>query len=387
VFDVSDSDEARLLALRSEFPTLDHNTHLVSHSLGAVPQRARDYLSRYLDEWEEESVGAWTAHWLPFIDELADLIARVLGAPPGTVVLGPNVSTLESLVASCFDFAGPRNRVVYTDLNFSSVNYVWQEQRRRGAEVVVVEADDGVRAPTARLLEAIDERTLIVPVSHVLFRSSGMQDVRGIVERAHAVGALVLLDTYQSAGTVPLSIADWGVDFCVGGSIKWACGGPGTAYLYVDPDLYGRLRPAQTGWFAHARPFGFESGPLEPTEGRWRFMNGTPTIPALYAARAGWELLAEAGVEAIREKSLRQTALLRREAEARGFVVNTPRADAERGGTLCFDRDGAQELSRALLERGMLHDFRPRCGLRVSPHYYTTDEEIRRFFDAIDELA
>lgn len=380
-------DEARLLALRSEFPTLEHSTHLVSHSLGAVPRRARDYLARYLDEWEEDSVGAWNAHWLPFIDDLADLVARVIGVAAGTVVLGPNVSTLQSMVASCFDFSGQQNRIVYTDLNFSTVDYVWQEQRRRGAEVVVVKGEDGVHAPLEKLLEAIDERTLIVPVSHVLFRSSGMQDVRAIVERAHAVGALVLLDTYQSAGTVPLSVQRWGVDLCCGGSIKWACGGPGTAYLYVDPALYDRLRPAQTGWFAHARPFGFEAGPLQPAEGRWRFMNGTPTIPALYAARAGWELLFEAGVEAIRDKSLRQTALLRNEVEARGFVVNTPREDAQRGGTLCFDREGAQALSQALLARGMLHDFRPRCGLRVSPHYYTTDDEILRFVAAIDELG
>lgn len=380
-------DEARLIALRSEFPTLEHSTHLVSHSLGAVPRRAREYLSRYLDEWETQSVGAWSAHWMPFIDELADLIALVLGVPAGTVVLGPNVSTLQSMVASCFDFAGSRNRIVYSDLEFSTVDYVWQEQRRRGAEVVVVGGADGVHAPTERLLDAIDERTLIVPLSHVLFRSSGMADVRAIVERAHAVGALVFLDTYQSAGTVPLSVSDWGVDLCCGGSIKWACGGPGTAYLYVSPELYDRLRPTQTGWFAHARPFGFEAGPLEPAEGRWRFMNGTPTIPALYAARAGWELLLEAGVQAIRDKSLRQTALLRREVEARGFSVNTPRDDAERGGTLCFDRHGAQALSQALLGRGMLHDFRPRCGLRVSPHYYTTDEELLTFVAAIDELG
>lgn len=384
---MSTSDEARLLALRSEFPALEQATHLVSHSLGAVPRRAREYLSRYLDEWERDSVRAWSAHWLPFIDELADLIGQVLGVPAGTVVLGPNVSALQSMVASCFDFAGQRNRVVYTDLNFSTVDYIWQEQARRGAEIVVVESDDGVHAPTGRLLDAIDERTLIVPVSHVLFRSSGIQDVRAIVERAHSVGALVLLDTYQSAGAVPLSVREWGVDLCCGGSIKWACGGPGTAYLYVDPALYDRLRPQQTGWFAHARPFGFEAGPLEPAPGRWRFMNGTPTIPALYAARAGWELLVEAGAGAIREKSLRQTALLRSEVEARGFTVNTPREDSARGGTLCFDREGAQELSQALLERGMLHDYRPKCGLRVSPHYYTTDEEIRRFVVAIDELG
>jgi kynureninase len=378
------TDEARLLALRDEFPTLAKKLHFVSHSLGAMPRRARERVSAFMDQWEDDSIEAWSRHWLPEVEAVGDLIAKVLGVPAGSVVVNQNVSTIQAMVASCFDFAAPRNKVVYTDMNFSTVDYVWQEQRRRGADVVVVKSD-GIHAPMDALLAAIDERTLIVPVSHVLFRSSGVKDVRAIVEKAHAVGALVLLDVYQSAATIPLSLGEWGVDMACGGSVKWACGGPGCAYLYVKPELRASMRPASTGWFGHDRPFAFEPGPIRYADTRWRMIGGTPAIPALYTARAGWELIVEAGVENIRAKSLRQTALLRELVRARGFRVNTPEADHERGGTICFDFDGAEAVSRELLARDMLHDYRPRCGIRASPHFYTTDDEIHGFVAAVDE--
>ncbi len=378
------TEEARLLETRSEFPTLAKKTHLISHSLGAMPARARRYVDEFMSQWQDDSIDAWHLHWLPAVEKLGDLIGKVLGVSPGTVVINQNVSTVQSVVASCFDFTGPRNKVVYSDMNFSTVDYVWQEQRRRGADVVVVKSD-GIHAPMEGLLAAIDERTLIVPVSHVLFRSSGVKDVQALVKRAHEVGALVMLDTYQSAGTLPLALEEWGVDLACGGSVKWACGGPGAAYLYVKPEVREKLRPAQTGWFGHARPFAFEPGPVTYAEDRWRLLGGTPAIPALYTARAGWELLLEVGVDAIRKKSLRQTTLLRDMVRERGFHVNTPEKDSERGGTIVFDFEGAQEVSKALLARGMLHDYRPRAGIRASPHYYTTDEELVRFVETIDE--
>lgn len=380
------SDEAALLALRSEFPTLEKKTHLISHSLGAIPRRARQYATQFVDEWENDSIEAWGRHWLPAVESLGDRIGKVLGVPEGTVAINQNVSTIQAMVASCFDFAPPRNRVVYSSMNFSTVDYVWQEQTRRGAEVIVVESPDGMRAPMEKLLETIDERTLIVPVSHVLFRSSGMKDAQALAKRCREVGALLLLDTYQSAGTVPLALEEWGVDMACGGSVKWACGGPGAAYLYVNPKIRERLRPASTGWFGHKAPFAFERGPIDYAEDRWRMIGGTPAIPALYTARAGWELLLEAGVESIRKKSLRQTTLLRDLVEERGFRVNTPTEDRERGGTICFDFDGADQVSKALLERDMLHDYRPKCGIRASPHYYTTDDELKKFVETIDEI-
>jgi kynureninase len=377
--------EDALLAARAQLSVGD-GVHLVSHSLGPMPKRAREFAERFTEEWADDSITAWGDHWLPAVRELSDVIARVIGVDRETVCLLPNVSIAQSVVASCLSYEGPRNRIVYDDLNFSTVHYVWREQARRGAEVVVVPSEDGVNPPLERLLAAIDERTLIVPISHVAFRSSGMFDVVRVVERAHAVGAMVLLDVYQSAGTVPLDLGAWGVDMACGGSVKWACGGPGAAYLYVRPDLRPALQPMATGWFAHAEPFAFDMGPMRWAEDAWRFIGGTMAIPAVYTARAGWDLLASLDRGAVRAKSLRQTRLLRGLIEERGWTVNTPEADSARGGTICFEFAGAEQVSRELLARRFFHDFRPRCGLRLSPHFFTTDDELRAVVAAIDAI-
>lgn len=388
---MSVAGEADLLAARSEFPTVEKGVHLISHSLGAVPKKARTYASQFFDEWENESINAWH-EWLPAVRNLGDLIGSVLGVEAGTVAVLPNVSTVQSFVASCFTFNETsgrfkgRNKVVYDDVNFSTVHYVWQEQARRGADVVIVKSEDGIHPPIDALCDAIDERTLLVPISHVLFRSSGMYDAKRVIDRAHEMGALVLLDCYQSAATVPLDLAAWNCDMACGGSVKWACGGPGAAYLYVRPDLLADLQPTSTGWFAHAEPFAFDMGPMRYAADVWRMIGGTMAIPAVYSARAGWETIAKLGVDRIRKKSLRQTALLRELVTSRGFTVNTPREDARRGGTICFDFEGAEPVSRELSRRKYFHDYRPKCGLRVSPHFYTTDEELSRFMDALDEI-
>jgi kynureninase len=382
----STTDEAALLAYRAEFPTLANGVHLISHSLGAMPRRARALTNQFLDEWERDSIEAWH-HWLPRVVETGDAIGKILGVAPGTVTIQQNVSTVQAIVASCVTFTPARNKVVYSSLNFHTVNYVWMEAERRGAQVVVVPSRDGVHAPMEELLAAIDERTVIVPVSHVLFRSSAIKDVRALVERTRQVGALLLLDCYQSAGTVPLALDAWGVDMACGGSVKWACGGPGCAYLYTRPEVAARLEPANTGWFGHKRPFAFEMGRVDyAEEPAWRMANGTPPVPALFSARAGWDLLAELGVSRIRAKSLRQTALLRTLVEARGFKVNTPRADALRGGTICFDFEGAEAVAIELNRRRFFCDYRPLAGVRASPHYYTTDEDLERFVAEIDAI-
>jgi kynureninase len=363
--------------------------HLISHSLGAVPRKARAYATQFLDEWENESINAWH-EWLPAVRGLADLIGRVIGVDAGTIAMLPNVSTIQSIVASCFTFDGKefggRKKIVYDDLNFSTVHYVWQEQQRRGAELCLVPSKDGIHPPMEELLDAIDDKTLLVPISHVLFRSSGMYDAKRVIDRAHEKGAMVLLDCYQSAGTVPLALKDWNVDMACGGSVKWACGGPGAAYLYVRQDILPKLRPTSTGWFSHAEPFAFDMGPMRWAQDTWSMIGGTMPIPAMYTARAGWEMLERLGVDAIRAKSLRQTALLREKVEKRGFVVNTPRADAARGGTICFDFPGAENVSKVLSERKFFHDYRPKCGLRVSPHYYTTDAELEAFLAELDAV-
>jgi len=320
-----------LLKFRPEFPILDTTTYLISNSLGAMPRGVYDSLHGYAETWATRGVRAWEERWMGLAAEVGGRIGDLMNAAKGSVTLQTNVTTCQAVVASCFDFSGPRNKVVYSDLNFPSVMYFWQSQESRGARVHMVKTDDGIHVPTERLLDAIDEKTLLVPVSHVIFRSAYINDAAAIIEKAHRVGAHVVLDTFQSLGTVPVDVQKLNVDFTCGGVLKWLCGGPGTAYLYVRPDLGSKLEPAFTGWIAHQNPFGFEVGPMRYADAPFRFMNGTPNVPAMEAAIPGLKLVKDAGIANIRKKSQRQTALLMDLAGKHGWKVNSPRNPDQRG--------------------------------------------------------
>ena len=365
-----------LLWRRSSFPILSKTTYLVSHSLGAMPREAGDRLAEYARTWAERGVRAWAEGWWRMPLTLGDEVGRVIGAPPGAVVMHQNVSVCQSLVLSCFDFSGRRNKIVYEGLNFPSVMYVYEAHRALGARVHEVASDDGITVPLERLLEAIDEETLLVPVSHVIFRSAYVQDMAAIVRRAHEVGALVIADVYQSAGTVPVDVTGWDVDFATGGSVKWLCGGPGAGYLYVAPRLHERLRPRLTGWMAHEHPFAFETGAITYATGAARFLHGTPAVPALYAAQAGYEVVNAVGVDSIRRKSIRQVQLALDRARELGLVPHVPERPDERGGMIILDVPHGEGVTRELLRREILVDHRPGAGIRVSPHFYTSDDEI-----------
>jgi kynureninase len=257
------------------------------------------------------------------------------------------------------------------------VRYLYQA--KPDLEVAVVEDD-------AAIVDAIDERTLLVPISHVLFKNGEIQDVEPIVRRAHEVGAHVVLDCYQSAGVVPLDVSALGVDFATGGSVKWLCGGPGAGWLYVRPDLAERLEPTLVGWQAHARPFAFEPE-LEYAEGAQRFLTGTPNVPALYAATAGYDVIEEVGVEAIRANSIRQTELLIELLDGAGFEVGSPRDPSRRGGTVLVKTPEFAAVHRELGERGILCDYRPDAGIRLGPHFYNTDDELGFVVDQLVEIV
>jgi kynureninase len=365
-----------LLWRRSSFPILSKTTYLVSHSLGAMPREAGDRLAEYARSWAERGVRAWAEGWWRMPLTLGDEVGRIIGAPPGAVVMHQNVSVCQALVLSCFDFSGRRNKIVYEGLNFPSVMYVYEAHRALGARVHEVASEDGITVPLERLLEAIDEETLLVPVSHVIFRSAYVQDMAAIVRRAHEVGALVIADVYQSAGTVPVDVTGWDVDFATGGSVKWLCGGPGAGYLYVAPRLHERLRPRLTGWMAHERPFAFETGAITYATGAARFLHGTPAVPALYAAQAGYEVVNAVGVDSIRRKSIRQVQLALDRARELGLVPHVPERPEERGGMIILDVPHGEGVTRELLRREVLVDHRPGAGIRVSPHFYTSDDEI-----------
>jgi len=365
-----------LLRYRSEFPILERTNYMISNSLGAMPRNVFTALHDYADIWATRGVRAWEERWWMLALEVGNEIGTLLHAPKDSVSVHQNVTTCQAIVASCFDLSGKRNKIVYDDLNFPSVMYFWEAQRPLGARVHMVKTDDGIHVPTGRLLDAIDDETLLVPISHVIFRSSYIQDVRAIVEKAHKVGALVVLDTFQSLGSVPVDVRALNVDFCCGGVLKWLCGGPGVAYLYVRPDLGKALEPKFTGWFAHENSFEFSAGPTRYAAPPLRFMNGTTHIPSLEACRPGLQIITEVGVETIREKSRRQTTRLIELADHHGWRVNTPRDPERRGGTVSIDMPDSQAVSRELLAREVLVDWRPKAGVRFAPHFYNTDEEV-----------
>ena len=366
-----------LLDYRSEFPILADTTYLINHSLGAMPAKAEARVAEYAHTWKTRGIRAWNEGWWTMPMTVGDQIGRIVGAPPGTTVMHQNVAIAEAIVLSCFRPIGERNRIVYERANFPSVRYLYEVQP--DLEVVVCEDD-------AAIVDAIDERTLLVPVSHVLFKSGEIQDAAAIVARAHEAGAHVVLDAYQSAGIVPLDVTALEVDFAVGGSVKWLCGGPGNGWLYVRPDLAERLEPTYTGWQAHEQPFGFEET-MRYARGAARFLTGTPNVPALYAATAGYDLIEEIGVERIRANSLRQTGLLLALADERGFEVLSPRDPARRGGTVTVRVPEFPAVHRELTERQILCDFRPDAGIRLGPHYFTTDDELRFAVGQIAEIV
>ena len=368
---------SELLVYRDRFPILAETTYLVSHSLGAMPAAAEERLLDYARAWRTRGVRAWEEGWWELPVTVGDQIARLIGAPAGSVSMHQNVTLAEAVVLSCFGFEGERRRVVYEEGNFPSVRYLYQAAR--GAEIEVAADHEGV-------VEAIDERTLLVPVTHVLFRTGEIQDVDAIVARAHEVGALVVLDAYQSVGTVPLDVTALGVDFAVGGSVKWLCGGPGAAWLYVRPELAETLEPALTGWQAHARPFAFEPE-QDYAAGAWRFLTGTPNVPALYAATAGYDVVEEVGVERIRARSVEQTALLVKLLDEAGLEVVGTRDPDRRGGTVVVRVPEPDAVNDELAARRILCDSRPEVGLRLGPHFYNSDDELRFAVEQIAEVA
>jgi kynureninase len=366
-----------LLDYRSEFPILEHTTYLINHSLAAMPAKAEERLAEYARMWKERGIRSWGEGWWTMPMTVGDQVARIIGGATDTTVMHQNVAVAEAVVlSSFFPIDPPRNRVVYEQGNFPSVRYLYQAQP--GLEVVVCD-DDGA------IVDAIDERTLLVPISHVLFKTGEIQDVEPIVRRAHEVGAHVVLDCYQSAGIVPLDVTALGVDFAVGGSVKWLCGGPGNGWLYVRPDLAERLEPTFTGWQAHEAPFGFEEE-MRFAAGAARFLTGTPNVAAHLAGTAGYDLIEEIGVDRIRSNSLRQTQLLIDLADAVGFEVRSPRPADRRGGTVTVHVPEFPAVHRELADRQVLCDFRPDAGIRLGPHFFTSDDELRFAIDQIGDI-
>jgi len=373
-----------LLGRREDYPVLARKTYLASHTLGAMHRRTAERLQSFADLWATEGVVAWE-QWMPEVRRVADVLGSLIGAPPGTTVLRQNVADLLGDLVSGLDWRGPRNRVITSSLEWPGSLHLWSQVHRWGGEAVVVPGTpDGLDVDLEAMLAAIDERTLVVECSHVLFRTSTLVDVKLLVDKAHEVGALAVVDGYQAAGTVPVDVVDLGVDVYVGGSVKYLSGGPGNGWMHVRPGLV--LEPVTTGWFGQRSPFDFDPE-NHYAEGVARFQGGTPGVPAHYAAGPAYEALAEIGVDRVRERSVSMTQPLLESALDRGFTVRSPHDPAHRGGHVTIDPGDSQRVHDALLSQGFVVDHRPGVGIRVSPHFYNTLDEAMACLDAMEAAA
>lgn len=370
---------------RDQFPILENSTYLVSHSMGAAPLAARAALDAYWTDWATDGPEAWE-RWLPEIGTIADGIGAIVGAAPGSVFLGPNVSVLQAAIATCIDFRGDRNEVVYETLQFPSLTYVWAEWERYGAKSITIPSRDGMTIPTETIIASITERTAIAVLSHAYYVSGSVADVRAIQHHCREVGALLCVDAYQTTGVYPYDVVELDLDIVTGGSHKWLLGGPGCGWIYVKPSMLERFRPAVTGWMAHAKPFAFEDAPIRYAPSMYRLGTGTPTIPGYLVAKPGHDLIRSVGVGRIRAHNVALTTRIIGMAQERKLRVNTPLEADKRTGWIGIDFDGSERVRAQLIEERVFIDYRPGCGIRVSPHFYTTKDEIDRFFASVDRL-
>ncbi len=376
-----------LLKWRDEFPILDQCNYLISNSLGAMPKGVYDSLRHFADTWSEHGVSAWGVEWFELNGVVGDKIAPLMGAPDGSVLVHQNASIANSILFSALDFSDTRrNKVVVCDMDFPSDVYVLREWLPPHMEVHMVKTPDGISIDTDELLAAIDERTRLVSLSHVLFRSAYIMDAQAIVAKAHQVGAQVVFNGYHSIGVIPVDVSALEVDFYIGGTLKWLCGGPGGVFMYVRPDLLTTLRPKVTGWFAHQTPFAFDVENLTLREDAYRLMNGTPGIASLHSIQPGVDIIAQVGVDRIRAKSMRQTALVIQLADEKGYPVVSPRQPERRAGTVTLNPPESYAVSREMLARNIKIDYRAHAGIRIAPHFYTTDDEVRQAVDTMSAI-
>jgi kynureninase len=381
---------------RKQFPILETSCYMISNSLGAMPRQVEDELMEYTKIWKTEGVEAWH-EWFPFVDEVSSLLANLIGADAKDVTLVHNLTVASALIASCLDFTGKRNKVVYSELHFPTISYVWQGWKKYGAVPTVVKSEDGITIDPEVYINAIDEQTQIVALSHVYFRSGALQDVERIIKHAHSVGAIVMLDSYQAAGVIPIDVKKLNVDVLATGVLKWLCGGPGAAFMYVRPDLQEKFSPAIRGWLADKEPFEFHMPDVNFELGMHRFLTSSIQVPCLHTARPALKMFAEIGMENIRAKSLTLTDRIIERADEFGFTVNSPREKERRGGALTIDPAGfgmsstehalsAKQVCDELIKRRFIVDYRPPFGIRIAPHFYNTIEEIDAIMEEMQKL-
>jgi len=377
---------------RSHFPILESSCYMISNSLGAMPREAESELMHYTHEWQTEGVEAWHS-WFPLVDTVSGLFGKIIGAESQDVTLVHNLTIASALIASCLDFSGKRNKVVFTELHFPTISYLWHGWQKYGAKVHLVKSDDGITVDAQKIINAIDEETLIVPISHVYFRSGALQDIKAIIEKAHSVGALVMVDSYQAAGVVPIDVKELNVDILAAGVLKWLCGGPGAAFMYIRRDHHERFQPAIRGWLGDKEPFDFVMPDVHFAQGMHRFLTSSIQVPCLYTAIPALKIMGEIGVVAIRKNSLSMTQRIIERSDEYEFKVNSPREPHRRGGALTIDPNGitqgklsTKQINDELIRRRFITDYRPPIGIRVAPHFYNTQEEVDAIMEEMKKI-
>lgn len=382
-----------LSAIRKEFPILDKCVYLISNSLGAVPRQVRKDILTYYDLWSDQGVSAWGQEWWDLARNLGNQVASLLHAEKNSVAMMTNATQAHWIALSTKFLHKDRSRkkIIMTDHDFPSSLYAVQKiSEFMDWKVRVIQSLGKPGIDVDNILDHIDEQTLFVATSHVYFKTAYVQEVSKIVDHARRMGAWTVIDGYHAPGCLPVNLTELDVDFYIGGCLKWLCGGPGNAFLYIKPELASRIQPQLTGWMAHKSPFSF-SKDMDYTQGSYKFMSGTPPIPSLYTARAGLEIIDSIGVQQIRQKSISQTRLIIENSKRRDFGIFSPQEDSFRGGAVSVHLPHAFQVKQALEARKIKVDYRKGENsepdvIRIGPHFYTLEEEIHSFFETIDTI-
>jgi len=374
------SADALAEQVRSRFPIFERLTYINSCSQGALSDAVRDAYARYLSDWNEH--GAPWEYWVAQLDAARTSVAALLNAARDEIAITTSVSAGVDALVSAFSFEGKRDKIVLSDFEFPTIGQISHAQERRGARVEHVPADPDGTIPLERFDSAIDERTALVAVTHVCFRNGARLDVEGVAALAHERGAVLLLDAYQSVGSLPIDVKKLHCDFLAAGALKYLLGSAGLAFFYCRRKHVERLYPTATGWFADRDIFEMDIRDYSPASTARRFEAGTPPVPAIYAAIAGIELMREIGIEETERHVRGLTERLLEGVDELGGVVVTPRAWARRGALTCIASTDAEQLVAALGEDGIVTSSRD-GNLRISPHCYNTAEDVATVLGAL----
>jgi kynureninase len=373
---------------RDEFPVLERKAYLISASLGPISRRAQSSLNEYLDAWAMKGAPdpVWEEHVFPRMRSVKETFASLVGADGDELAITTNVSLALSTIVSCLDFSGERRKLILSELDFPTDGHVFLAQERRGAEVVILKSPDGLTVPLESYEAAIDETTAAVCINRVLYRSSSLVDAKAVCDMARRAGAWSVVDDFHGAGIVPVDVHDMGCDFYTTGVLKWLCGGPGLTFLYARRNLLPSLEPAVTGWFATREPFSFDLEHLDYHPSARRLEHGTPPAPVAFLAQGGLDIITEVGPARIRERMGELSDRVIAGADETGLEVRTLRDRHARGGLVNVRvGDEARKVCHALLDRDVCTDYRG-DGLRISPHFFNTEDDVDRLFRELRDV-